>query len=76
MPRSLGYAEASALAAREGLHPLQILLRNMTELQRAAQLARTPERQLMLMSKAAEVAAKALPFCMSKLGTIEVRPGD
>jgi hypothetical protein len=33
-----------------------------------------PERQLVLMSRAAEVAAKALPFCMRKLGTIEVAP--
>jgi hypothetical protein len=75
MPRSLSYSEATALAAREGGHALQILLKNMVELHRAAQLARTPERQLILMSRAAEVAAKALPFCMPKLGTIEV-PSD
>ena len=75
MPRTLTYATATALAAQEGCHPLQILLRNMSDLHRAAQLARTPERQIMLMSKAAEVAAKALPFCMPKLGTIEV-PSD
>ena len=75
MPRSLSYTAAMALAVREGGNPLQILLQNMGELQRAAQLARTPERQLSLLSRAAEVAAKALPFCMPKLGTIEV-PSD
>jgi hypothetical protein len=74
MPRTLTYAAATALAAQEGCHPLQILLRNMSDLHRAAQLARTPERQIMLMSKAAEVAGKALPFCMRKLSTIEVPP--
>jgi hypothetical protein len=64
-----------ALAAREGGHPLEILLQNMVELHRAAEHAPTPERQFALMSKAAEVAAKALPFCMAKLGTVEV-PSD
>jgi hypothetical protein len=74
MPRELSYSEAIALAEREGGHPLRILLQNMTALHRAAQLARTPERQLALMSKAAEVAAKALPFCLPKMDTIQMPP--
>jgi hypothetical protein len=74
MPRDLTYAAATALAAQEGCHPLQILLRNMSDLHRAAQLARTPERQLALLSKAAGAAAKALPFCMPRMGTIELPP--
>ena len=66
MPQNLSYSAAMALAEREGGHPLEILLQNMIELHRAAEDAPTPERQL--MGRAAEVAAKALPFCMPKIG--------
>lgn len=72
MPRDLSYRMATALAERHGYHPLQILLDNMTELQRAAEQARTPERQFELLTRAGRAAARVLPYCMPRAGVVDV----